>query len=101
MTDATGHPDTGHLDTRRPRRPDTGHPHTGFPDTRHPDPGFLETTRNFYDTIAEDYADRFRPAGAGTPLDRALMGAFAELVGPEGQVADVSQVPQACLIARR
>ncbi|MGC9440328.1 class I SAM-dependent methyltransferase [Streptomyces sp. WG5] len=62
-------------------------------DTGHPDTGFLDTTRTFYDTIAEDYADRFRSAGAGTPLDRALMGAFAELVGPEGQVADLGCGP--------
>ncbi|MFE1026682.1 class I SAM-dependent DNA methyltransferase [Streptomyces sp. NPDC058818] len=61
-------------------------------DTRH-DTGFLDTTRTFYDAIAEDYADRFRATGAGTPLDRALMGAFAELVGPEGQVADLGCGP--------
>ncbi|MFE0805025.1 class I SAM-dependent methyltransferase [Streptomyces sp. NPDC058812] len=65
---------------------DSGH------DTRH-DSGFLDTTRTFYDAIAEDYADRFRPMGAGTPLDRALMGAFAELVGPEGEVADLGCGP--------
>ncbi|MBT2409774.1 methyltransferase domain-containing protein [Streptomyces sp. ISL-12] len=52
-----------------------------------------EATRAFYDAIAEDYADRFRAAGAGTPLDRALMGAFAELVGPEGEVADLGCGP--------
>ncbi|MDG9727069.1 class I SAM-dependent methyltransferase [Streptomyces sp. DH41] len=55
--------------------------------------GFLDTTRTFYDTIAEDYADRFRSAGAGGPLDRALMGAFAELVGTAGQVADLGCGP--------
>ncbi|MFE6590713.1 class I SAM-dependent DNA methyltransferase [Streptomyces sp. NPDC057781] len=67
-------------------RHDTGH------GIRH-DMGFLDTTRTFYDAIAEDYADRFRATGAGTPLDRALMGAFAELVGPEGQVADLGCGP--------
>ena len=57
------------------------------------DTGFLDTTRTFYDTIAEDYADLHRATGAGTPLDRALMGAFAELVGPEGEVADLGCGP--------
>ncbi|WP_217140672.1 class I SAM-dependent methyltransferase [Streptomyces sp. AC627_RSS907] len=57
------------------------------------DTGFLDTTRTFYDTIAEDYADCFRSLGAGTPLDRALMSAFAEFVGPEGQVADLGCGP--------
>ncbi|MFI0039739.1 class I SAM-dependent methyltransferase [Streptomyces mutabilis] len=57
------------------------------------DTGFLDTTRTFYDTIAEDYAGLHRAMGAGTPLDRALMGAFAELVGPEGEVADLGCGP--------
>ncbi len=57
------------------------------------DTGFLDTTRTFYDTIAEDYAGLHRARGAGTPLDRALMGAFAELVGPEGEVADLGCGP--------
>ncbi|GGS54705.1 methyltransferase domain-containing protein [Streptomyces griseoviridis] len=52
-----------------------------------------QSIRAFYDTIAEDYAERFRSAGAGTPLDRALMGAFAELVGPDGEVADLGCGP--------
>jgi SAM-dependent methyltransferase len=52
-----------------------------------------QSIRAFYDTIAEDYAERFRFAGAGTPLDRALMGAFAELVGPDGEVADLGCGP--------
>src|ERR1044072_7032323 len=51
------------------------------------DAAFVTTTRTFYDAIAEDYADHHRSTGAGTALDRALMGAFAELVGPDGQVA--------------
>ncbi|MER7720636.1 class I SAM-dependent methyltransferase [Streptomyces flaveolus] len=57
------------------------------------DTGFLDTTRTFYDTIAEDYADFYRSLAAGTPLDRALMGAFAELVGPDGEVADLGCGP--------
>ncbi|MYR43334.1 class I SAM-dependent methyltransferase [Streptomyces sp. SID5910] len=57
------------------------------------DTGFLDTTRTFYDAIAEDYADRFRSVLADAPLDRALMGAFAELVGPDGEVADLGCGP--------
>ncbi len=54
---------------------------------------FLDTTRTFYDAIAEDYADHHRDTGAGTAIDRALMAAFAELVGPDGQVADLGCGP--------
>ncbi|MET9140078.1 class I SAM-dependent methyltransferase [Streptomyces parvulus] len=61
------------------------------PDTS--DASFVTTTRTFYDAIAEDYADHHRAAGAGTALDRALMAAFAELVGPDGQVADLGCGP--------
>jgi SAM-dependent methyltransferase len=57
------------------------------------DTGFLDTTRTFYDAIAEDYSDRFRSVLADAPLDRALMGAFAELVGPDGEVADLGCGP--------
>ncbi|MET8567173.1 methyltransferase domain-containing protein [Streptomyces sp. NPDC004783] len=57
------------------------------------DTGFLDTTRTFYDTIAEDYSAHFRTVLDGAPLDRALMGAFAELVGPEGRVADLGCGP--------
>jgi SAM-dependent methyltransferase len=57
------------------------------------DTGFLDTTRTFYDTIAEDYASLYRAVLDDSPLDRALMGAFAELVGPEGRVADLGCGP--------
>ncbi|MFE0371179.1 class I SAM-dependent methyltransferase [Streptomyces tendae] len=57
------------------------------------DPAFVTTTRTFYDAIAEDYHARFRTVLDDAPLDRALMGAFAELVGPEGQVADLGCGP--------
>ena len=53
------------------------------------DPAFVATTRTFYDAVAEDYHARFRTVLDDAPLDRALMGAFAELVGPGGQVADL------------
>ncbi|MEV6085630.1 class I SAM-dependent methyltransferase [Streptomyces parvulus] len=61
------------------------------PDTS--DASFVTTTRTFYDAIAEDYQARFRTALADSPLDRALMAAFAELVGPDGQVADLGCGP--------
>ncbi|MEV6053056.1 class I SAM-dependent methyltransferase [Streptomyces sp. NPDC052107] len=53
----------------------------------------LTATRTFYDTIAEDYADHFRNPLADRPLERALLGAFAELVGPAGSVADLGCGP--------
>jgi SAM-dependent methyltransferase len=56
---------------------------------------FLTATRTFYDTIAEDYADHFRNPLADRPLERALLGAFAELVGPAGTVADLGCGPGA------
>ncbi|MFI7350596.1 class I SAM-dependent DNA methyltransferase [Streptomyces sp. NPDC049936] len=57
------------------------------------DAAFVTTTRTFYDAIAEDYHARFRSVLADAPLDRALMAAFAELVGPDGEVADLGCGP--------
>ncbi|KOU02669.1 MULTISPECIES: class I SAM-dependent DNA methyltransferase [Streptomyces] len=57
------------------------------------DPAFVATTRTFYDAVAEDYHARFRTVLDDSPLDRALLGAFAELVGPEGEVADLGCGP--------
>ncbi|MGW3127112.1 class I SAM-dependent DNA methyltransferase [Streptomyces sp. NPDC001123] len=54
---------------------------------------FLTATRTFYDAIAEDYADHFREDVANRPLDRALLAAYAELVGPGGTVADLGCGP--------
>ncbi|GGW82341.1 methyltransferase [Streptomyces lucensis JCM 4490] len=53
----------------------------------------LDATRAFYDTVAEDYADHFRNPLAGRPLERALLGAYAELVGPGAPVADLGCGP--------
>lgn len=51
---------------------------------------FLTRTRTFYDAIAEDYAERFGGELAlGRPLDRALLAAFAEVVGKGAAVADL------------
>ncbi|MGW3287732.1 class I SAM-dependent methyltransferase [Streptomyces sp. NPDC001002] len=57
------------------------------------EPDFVTATRTFYDTIAEDYSERFRDGHAGHPLERALLGAYAESVGRGGQVADLGCGP--------
>ncbi|NUR66247.1 MAG: methyltransferase domain-containing protein, partial [Streptomyces sp.] len=54
---------------------------------------FLTSTRVFYDAIAEDYDKRFRDALAEMPLERAMIGVFAELVGRGGAVADLGCGP--------
>lgn len=54
---------------------------------------FVAATRTFYDAIAEDYAERFRHEVVTTPLDRAVLAGFAELVGDGGEVADLGCGP--------
>ncbi|MFI9809322.1 class I SAM-dependent methyltransferase [Streptomyces sp. NPDC052301] len=54
---------------------------------------FLTATRTFYDAIAEDYADRFRDQLVDRPLERGLLSAYAESVGPGGTVADLGCGP--------
>ncbi|MDF3147999.1 MULTISPECIES: class I SAM-dependent methyltransferase [unclassified Streptomyces] len=54
---------------------------------------FLTTTRTFYDAIAEDYAHLFREELANRPLERAVLGVFAELVEGDGPVADLGCGP--------
>jgi SAM-dependent methyltransferase len=56
------------------------------------EPAFLTTTRASFDAVAADYAATFADELSGKPLDRALLGAFAELV-PDGPVADVGCGP--------
>jgi SAM-dependent methyltransferase len=55
------------------------------------EPAFLTSTRTSYDAVAVDYAERFKHELAGKPLDRAVLGMFAELVQAAGggPVADV------------
>ncbi|MFI6686285.1 class I SAM-dependent methyltransferase [Streptomyces sp. NPDC050485] len=55
----------------------------------------LHTTRTFYDTIATEYAELFRTVLEDRPLDRAVLGVFAELVREDGggQVADLGCGP--------
>jgi SAM-dependent methyltransferase len=50
-------------------------------------------TRDGYDAVAADYAAHFADELAAKPLDRALLGAFAELVRGRGPVADVGCGP--------
>ncbi|MEU9333302.1 class I SAM-dependent methyltransferase [Streptomyces sp. NPDC048290] len=50
-------------------------------------------TRVFYDAVAEEYTEMARPDLPGKPLERALLGAFAELVRGQGEVADLGCGP--------
>ncbi|NUT42096.1 MAG: class I SAM-dependent methyltransferase, partial [Thermoactinospora sp.] len=52
---------------------------------------FLSATRDSYDAVAAGYAERFRDELASTPIERALLGAFAEEVA--GPVLDVGAGP--------
>lgn len=55
----------------------------------------LSATRDGYDAAASAYADLFRDSLRGSPLDRAILGAFAELVRGSGndRVADLGCGP--------
>ncbi|MFF4964905.1 class I SAM-dependent DNA methyltransferase [Streptomyces sp. NPDC001037] len=55
---------------------------------------FLQTTGSSYDAIAKDYASRY-PHGLSHPLERALIGTFAEPVTANGPtpVADLGSGP--------
>ncbi|KOV70756.1 class I SAM-dependent DNA methyltransferase [Streptomyces sp. MMG1121] len=54
---------------------------------------FVSATRTFYDAIADDYADHFQAELTHRPLERALLGLYAGLVGPGGAVADLGCGP--------
>ncbi|WP_086559834.1 class I SAM-dependent methyltransferase [Streptomyces africanus] len=54
---------------------------------------FVDETRVFYDTVAEDYAVRFSEPPVAMPLDLGLLYGFAELVGEGGEVADLGCGP--------
>jgi SAM-dependent methyltransferase len=58
-------------------------------------PDALSITREAYDAAADAYAQLFRDSLQDSPLDRAILGAFAEVVGAsgEGQVADLGCGP--------
>ncbi|TNC26027.1 class I SAM-dependent DNA methyltransferase [Amycolatopsis alkalitolerans] len=55
------------------------------------EPSFLREIRTAYDAVAADYAELLRDALAGSPFDRAMLGAFAELA--DGPVADLGCGP--------
>lgn len=57
------------------------------------EPDFLQATRTSYDAVADGYADQFREELASKPLDRALLGWFAELTQDAGPVADLGCGP--------
>ncbi|WP_157253660.1 class I SAM-dependent methyltransferase [Nonomuraea typhae] len=48
-----------------------------------------DQTRDSYTAIAVEYAELVRAEMGGKPLDRAMVGAFADLVRGQGQVADI------------
>lgn len=52
---------------------------------------YLDKTRTSYDIVAADYAELVRPAMDESTWDRAVLGAFAEVV--RGPVADVGCGP--------
>jgi SAM-dependent methyltransferase len=53
------------------------------------EPEFLAVTRRSYDELAETVSELWRDDLDRKPWDRAVLGAFAELVEPGGRVADV------------
>ncbi|MFF5071644.1 class I SAM-dependent DNA methyltransferase [Micromonospora olivasterospora] len=54
------------------------------------EPSWLRETRAAYDTVAVDYARLIdHVEGAGGPLDRAVLAAYAETVGDAGPVVEV------------
>ncbi|MEU6377776.1 class I SAM-dependent methyltransferase [Streptomyces sp. NPDC046909] len=58
-------------------------------------PDFIRATQTSYDTIADDYDKRFPRDGlTGLPVERALFGTFAELLGRNcAPVADLGAGP--------
>jgi SAM-dependent methyltransferase len=57
------------------------------------EPPYLHTTREAYDTVAAEYAEHFRGELDRKPQDKAILGAFAELVRADGPVLDVGCGP--------
>jgi hypothetical protein len=48
------------------------------------EPAYQQATRVAYDTVAVDYAEPLRTELERKPLDRAMLGTFAELVQASG-----------------
>uniref|UniRef100_A0AAU2V5Q0 Methyltransferase domain-containing protein n=1 Tax=Streptomyces sp. NBC_00003 TaxID=2903608 RepID=A0AAU2V5Q0_9ACTN len=59
------------------------------------EPEFLHATRTAYDTIACGYAEEFSAELEAKPIERAMLAAFAEMVGAAGggPVADLGSGP--------
>ncbi len=59
------------------------------------EPSYLTATRTAYDTVAVDYEEQLRTSLAGSPLERVMLAAFAELVltAGAGPVADLGCGP--------
>lgn len=57
------------------------------------EPAFLTATRAAYDTVAESYAATLSDHLAGAVFDRAMLDAFAELIGDSGPVVEVGCGP--------
>jgi SAM-dependent methyltransferase len=55
-------------------------------------PAHHQAARQTYDTVAEDYAAKFRDELAYKPLDRALLGVVVEAAG-DGAIADLGCGP--------
>ena len=69
------------------------------------EPAYRSETCAGYNAVAEPYAKTFRSALDDSPLDRALLTGFAELVAnrhPDGQLvevaADLARWPRTCVI---
>lgn len=58
-----------------------------------PEASFLTDTRSGYDTIAAAYAEQFAGELDASPWERAILAAFAEVVGPGKPVADIGCGP--------
>ncbi|HEX5114284.1 MAG TPA: class I SAM-dependent methyltransferase [Pseudonocardiaceae bacterium] len=57
------------------------------------EPAYVTRTRTSYDTVAVSYERALRDALDTSPWDRAVLGTFAELVGPTEPVADLGCGP--------
>ncbi|MFG3309570.1 hypothetical protein [Streptomyces wuyuanensis] len=68
-----------------------------------PEPLRVRSTRLTYDTVAGDYEDPVRDEPATKPLDRAMLGAFAEVVraAGAGPVASYPPRPRVAAPSRR
>ncbi|WP_316523860.1 class I SAM-dependent methyltransferase [Kitasatospora brasiliensis] len=56
------------------------------------EPDFLTETRAFYDAIATEYTELFRDTLSRTPMDRAMLALFADLVHAERPDARTAEV---------